>query len=514
VPGSVQTQVTGLNDRGVTVGFSSTMNNANQVNDNAGFVDVRGRFLRVVFPAAANASPPVDQLLGVNNGDIAVGFYTDAAGNNHAYRYDINDRRFRTVTVAGATSATAAAINNDDDVAGFFTNSAGVTDGFLLRDDGHRTVLAFPGATMTQALGVNDHREVVGVYTVGTGANAQTHGFTWTTRMGFVTVDDPSGVGTTTVNGVNDTGALVGFYTDAAGNTDGMLSTPVHPSSVPTTPPTMAPPTTTPQTTTSQSTATTGQSSSSSGRLTLRPMPSGTVSLERNSNGTLTAHVDLTGLTPGSAHETAIDDTDDPSSAVVHVLNFGTVTADATGQVHADITAQNAMGYLPAGSAFTVRLGTYGNDYNRNAVAMEAIARSAPLPAHPSSGTPYDFHAISDSPDGGSNGQLTGAVNYTFDAAAHTLTLNVNATGLSQGAHAAHIHIGSCTAQGAVAYMIPDLQANARGDVINQTRVVTGVSALPAPGSWYLNIHQGDMNSILVNGAPALSFRPLLCANF
>src|ERR1035438_2950220 len=37
VPGSVQTQVTGLNDNGVTVGFWSSMNNANMVNDNHGF---------------------------------------------------------------------------------------------------------------------------------------------------------------------------------------------------------------------------------------------------------------------------------------------------------------------------------------------------------------------------------------------------------------------------------------------------------------------------------------------
>ena len=34
------------------------------------------------------------------------------------------------------------------------------------------------------------------------------------------------GVGTTTVNGVNDAGDLVGFYVDSAGNTDGMLATP------------------------------------------------------------------------------------------------------------------------------------------------------------------------------------------------------------------------------------------------------------------------------------------------
>jgi hypothetical protein len=81
---------------------------------------------------------------------------------------------------------------------------------------------------MTQATGVNDRDEVVGVYQVGTGSTATMHGFTWTARHGFQTVDDPNGVGTTTVNGVNDEGQLVGFYVDSAGNTDGMLASPRH----------------------------------------------------------------------------------------------------------------------------------------------------------------------------------------------------------------------------------------------------------------------------------------------
>ena len=43
---------------------------------------------------------------------------------------------------------------------------------------------------------------------------------------GYQSVDDPNGIGTTTINGVNDAGDLVGFYTDAAGNTDGLLAAP------------------------------------------------------------------------------------------------------------------------------------------------------------------------------------------------------------------------------------------------------------------------------------------------
>ncbi len=91
----------------------------------------------------------------------------------------------------------------------------------------------YPGATATQALGLNNHVEVVGVYTTGSGSSTQNFGFTWTEGRGFITISDPAGVGSTTVNGVNDLGDLVGFYVDSSGNTDGMLVTP-NPIQVPT----------------------------------------------------------------------------------------------------------------------------------------------------------------------------------------------------------------------------------------------------------------------------------------
>ena len=225
-PGSVQTQITGLNDRGVTVGFWSDMNNADLVNDNFGFYSIGGRFHTVNFETNDNSTPPVNQLLGVNDNDIAVGFYTDSMGASHGYTYNIRRNRFHRVTISGASSVTATAINNWNDIAGFETDSSGNVDAFLMSRDGAVTTLDYPGATTTQAFGVNDSDEVVGLYQDGTGQTATTHGFTWTPRHGFQTVDDPHGVGTTTINGVNDEGQLVGFYVDPAGNTDGMLATP------------------------------------------------------------------------------------------------------------------------------------------------------------------------------------------------------------------------------------------------------------------------------------------------
>ena len=131
------------------------------------------------------------------------------------------------MTISGASSVTASAINNSGDIAGFYTNSAGAVQAFLLYPNGHLITLPSPaGASMTQALGVSDGDEVVGVVTTGSGSSATTDGFIWAPGFGLETVDDPNGIGATTVNGVNDRGQLVGFYTDSSGHTDGMLATP------------------------------------------------------------------------------------------------------------------------------------------------------------------------------------------------------------------------------------------------------------------------------------------------
>jgi len=232
-PGSAQTQVTGLNDHGDTVGFWSSTNTASGVNDNFGFYKLAGHGSHVViFPTGDNASPVTDQLLGINDHDVAVGFYVNGGGLARGYTYNIKTGHFSRVQVPGyptgvnAPSLTAAGINNHRDVTGFYTDKNGVTDAFLAYGNGKFRTLDYPGASATQALGVNDNDEVVGVYTVGTGSSAVMHGFTWMPGHGFTSIDDPHGVGTTTINGVNDAGDLVGFYMDANGNTDGFLATP------------------------------------------------------------------------------------------------------------------------------------------------------------------------------------------------------------------------------------------------------------------------------------------------
>ena len=468
-PGSVQTQVTGLNDRGVTVGFLSHANNANQVNDNEGWYSLDGRFHQVVFPAASNASPPVDQLLGVNDSDIAVGFYNDAAGNSHGFRYDINRRSFHDVAVSGATSTAATAVNGRGDVAGFYTGANGNQSGFLLTAGGKLTPLNFPGATMTQAFGVNDKDEVVGLYQTGSGTAAQTHGFTWTPKQAYLTVDDPNGTGGTTVNGVNDAGALVGFYVDAQGNTHGMLATP--------------------------------QKVTTTRHLSLNPMPQGSVTFGKDDSGMLTVHVSAFGFTPGSSHvaRIVVPGRDKPVATFAMPL-----TADGTGRIDQSVMTAGTVNRLPSGSHFEILLGTGGDS-----LSVQPIAQSWNLPQRPSGDDPMPLKGV----DVKSDTRLDGDATLVFNSATHQLTVTVDATGLTPGAHAAHIHLGSCASQGGVQYMLTDLQADSRGRVVHQSQTIGNVAAMPAPGTAYLNVHLGDMNSILAGGQPTPAFRPLLCGN-
>ena len=222
-PTGIQTQVIGINDTGVSVGFWSTQNTKSMANNNIGFYDWHGQFRRVSFPTRNMAKPPVNQLLGVNDSDVAVGFYMGAKGMAHSYAYSIPGGWFHRIRIPGAVSTTASGISNRGDVAGFYIGRGGVTRGFLLGAHGHLTRLTVPGASSTMAFGVNDQREVVGTYMVGSGNNAKSFGFVWSRHFGFRTVNDPHGRGATTLNGINDAGDLVGFYTDAKGNTDGLL---------------------------------------------------------------------------------------------------------------------------------------------------------------------------------------------------------------------------------------------------------------------------------------------------
>jgi len=224
--GSVQTQVTGLNNIGTTVGFWSNTNVGGGMDSNFGFVNVGGTFTNVNNPNTATMAPTFNQLLGVNDSNIAVGFYTDAMGVTHGYTYNIASKTFSTDINDPNTviSTTAAAINNAGEIAGFYTDAMGNTDGFIFNGTNF-TTLDVPGAMDTSLLGLNNLGEAVGF---DVDATTGMHGIVCSiTALTCQEVDDPNGIGTTTFNGVNDLGQVVGFYVNGGGNTIGLLATPI-----------------------------------------------------------------------------------------------------------------------------------------------------------------------------------------------------------------------------------------------------------------------------------------------
>jgi hypothetical protein len=215
-PGSIQTQVTGLNNKGDTVGFY-----ADAQGNNFGFVEWNGVFTSYKDPHTGGGT--VNQLLGINDKGIAVGFYTDANGVNHAYSLNQATGKFKAIVPPNGSNATATGINDNGDIVGFLTGSNGDTVSFLLKG-GHYTEFDFPNSTNTQAFGVNLNDQIVGFYV----SNGAMHGFLLSSPLSHAqwkSIDDPNGIGTTTINGINDKGELVGFYVDSNGNTDGLLAT-------------------------------------------------------------------------------------------------------------------------------------------------------------------------------------------------------------------------------------------------------------------------------------------------
>jgi probable HAF family extracellular repeat protein len=201
-PGSLQTQVVGIDRLGDTCGFY-----IDAAQNNHAFEKLSGKFVGPVDYPYTTSVPKVNQCLGLNSQSQMAAFYNDSANNSHGYIDDSSGQLFYVVTAG--TSNTVTGINEAGQISGFFTSSkTGQMLGFFV-DQGKVVQLDFPGSTSTQAFGLNNNGQVVGSYTVGN----MTHGFLWTNGVGFQgPIDAPGGTGTTIINGINDGAVIVGFY--------------------------------------------------------------------------------------------------------------------------------------------------------------------------------------------------------------------------------------------------------------------------------------------------------------
>jgi hypothetical protein len=211
-PDATQTTVNAINGSGDTAGGWAVDSGTVQ-----GFIDWNGVFTSYSDPNATGAT----EILGLNDSGVAVGFYSDSHGDRNGFTLNQATGTFQTLDVPGATNTTASGINDSGDVVGYYS-SGSETVGFLEKNDGSTTI-SYPGAVLTMALGINAHDSVVGSYVDSYG---KTHGFLLTSPLKnpqWRSIDVPQGVGTTMLNGINDRLNMVGSYVDASGDTIGVL---------------------------------------------------------------------------------------------------------------------------------------------------------------------------------------------------------------------------------------------------------------------------------------------------
>ncbi len=268
-------------------------------------------------------------------------------------------------------------------------------------------------------------------------------------------------------------------------------------------------------TTSGSGSTTTSASSSSAGTsgapVTLATTPTGSVVLSWNpGTKVVTAAVDLSGLTPGSSHAMHIHPGNCADQSQPPSIPFPDITADATGVAKQTVTSQPVAAGIPNGAYVNVHLAPMATLGNPGQLTFTPIG-CGDIPAGTSASGPVTV-PVSAPPVKGTT--PSGTVAMTYDAAQHSLHVDLTAAGLPpNSAHAAHIHKGSCTAQGDVLYPLPDLKADASGKASLSTTVNNVQTAPPASG-WYVNLHMGPMDKILdSSNNPTLLFAPILCAN-
>jgi hypothetical protein len=232
LPSSTQTQATGITNSNTTSGFWAPTNlglNAQgaPLDQNYGFIRLVENNGTVVWLSvndpAANSTPKVNQVLGVNSSLNAVGFYNDKNGNAHGYIYSVATGKFSTpFTDRFAVSSTYTGINDKNTISGFYLDGNNqITRAFIYTALGQLARFNVPGSTSTQFFGVNNENEAVGSYL---GSDGFQHGVVYNANTNkYIIVNDPAGAQGTILNGINDKHQVVGFYTDAGGNTHGVL---------------------------------------------------------------------------------------------------------------------------------------------------------------------------------------------------------------------------------------------------------------------------------------------------
>jgi hypothetical protein len=230
--------------------------------------------------------------------------------------------------------------------------------------------------------------------------------------------------------------------------------------------------------------------------------PVGTVDMSWDANSyKLTVKVALTGLAPNSTHPEHIHAgtcASDPMGAILYTLN--PLKSDAKGDATSETVLSNVTHGIPT-------QGWYVNVHN--GPTLDAPNGGDPIGcANITGGTSAPVHAIfmgGMGPDESAHGSAQ--INITGDK----MTIDVKLSGLKpNSSHIAHIHSGSCAAQGNVIYPLQLIKADAQGNATSSTTVTITNPQQLATSHMYVNVHEaGTMDGM----STQQGFDPVACGD-
>jgi hypothetical protein len=209
-------------------------------NGNAFFLDKK---VQTFIPGAGSAAAA----FGINDNGSIVGQYTVGSQMPGFFLASHKGNGFvRIDAPSGTDVVNAQGVSQKGEIVGFYVGTDGQDHGFIaavseakhgqltgtaIADPTIPNVPGEPGATFvfSQILGVNDRGIAVGYY--GDSTTSQ-HGFLYNLNTGQYTfLDDPAeafnnGVEVTHITGINDSGEITGFYSDANGVFHGFFAYP------------------------------------------------------------------------------------------------------------------------------------------------------------------------------------------------------------------------------------------------------------------------------------------------
>jgi hypothetical protein len=162
-PAGVDTVATGINDLGDIVGF---FRKKTDLGFAISFLLHKGKFTSFSFPGA---DPGTTVARGINNSGVIVGSYSIAT---HGHGFMVEDGQFSSIDFPGADATQAVKVNNERDIVGTYSLTSGESNGFSF-DKGVFKTISQPNTSFNAVFGVNNHDQVVGANQMPFKANCQ-----------------------------------------------------------------------------------------------------------------------------------------------------------------------------------------------------------------------------------------------------------------------------------------------------------------------------------------------------